>query len=93
MVLRSWLPELRNVCRVRRALTGIAASQGCNQTWDYVKTAMGKGGGREGRRDGREGKRNPDRVHSPARLLLSGQLFCNWSSVVPARSQNHRITE
>lgn len=86
VVLRSWLPRLRNGCRARGALIGIAAPQGCNQTWDYAEVAKGKEGDGEGRRDGGEGKNNPNHLHSPSRLLLSGQLFCNWSSVVPARS-------
>lgn len=70
VILRSWLAEPQNACRVRGTLIGIAAPQGYNKNRDYVEIAMVKGSVREGRWDGGEGKDNPNHVHSPSHLVL-----------------------
>lgn len=67
-------------CQHRGALVWIIAPQECNQTWDCVETAMGKEGGREGKRDGREEQNIPDL------LLLIPLLNAFWTSIISARS-------
>lgn len=37
-------------CQFRGVLVGIIAPQECNQTYNCVETAMGREGGREGKR-------------------------------------------
>lgn len=46
---------------------------------------MGKEGGREGKRGGGEEQDIPDHINSSSHLMPSGQFFCNWTSIIPAR--------
>lgn len=57
-------------CQHRGSLVGIIAPQECNQTKDYVETAMGKEDGREGKRDGREEQNISDHINFSSLCFL-----------------------